>query len=66
MTGITSEFHLILLFEAVALSGLHLVNVLEEVSYADGRMELSRVVGRAFTSTLTPRGASQQTAGLVD
>lgn len=61
----TAPFHLIFLFKAVALGGLHLVNVLEEVGHSDGRVELSRVVGGTFTSTLVPRGASQQAAGLI-
>lgn len=61
----TAPFHLIFLFKAVALGCLHLVNVLEEVGHSDGRVELSRVVGGTFTSTLVPRGASQQAAGLV-
>lgn len=61
----TAPFHLIFLFKAVALGGLHLVNVLEEVGHSDGRVELSGVVGGTFTSTLVPRGASQQAAGLV-
>lgn len=62
---VMSPCHLILLFKAVALGGLHLVNVLEKVSHSDGGVELPCVVRGAFTSTLVPRGASQQAAGLV-
>lgn len=57
--------HLIFLFKAVALGSLHLVDVLEEVSHSDGRVELPSVVGGAFTSALVPRGAPQQAAGLI-
>ncbi len=62
---VIAPFHLIFLFKAVALGSLHLVDVLEKVSHSDGRVELPCVVGGAFTSTLVPRGASQQAAGLV-
>lgn len=62
----TVPFHLIFLFKAIALGSLHLVDVLEEVSYSDGRVELTCVVGGAFTATtLMPGGASQQTACLI-
>lgn len=57
--------HLIFLFEAIALSSLHLVDVLEEVGHSDSRVELPCVVGGAFTSTLVPWGVSQQAAGFV-
>lgn len=57
--------HLVLLFKAVALGSLHLVDVLEKVGHSHGRVELPCVVGGAFTSALVPRGASQQAAGLV-
>lgn len=60
-----TAFYLILLFEAVALPRLHLVDVLEQVGHSDGRVELPRVVGGALASALVPRGASEQTAGFV-
>lgn len=63
--SVSAPFHLVLLFEAVALGGFHLVDVLEEVGHAHGGVQLPRVVGRAFASTLVPWGASQQAAGLV-
>lgn len=63
--SVTLCFHLIFLFKAVALGSLHLVDVLEEVGHSNSRVELSRVVGGAFTTTLVPRGASQQAAGLI-
>lgn len=63
--SVSAPFHLILLFEAVAFGGFHLVDVLEKVGHAHGRVQLPRVVGRAFASALVPRGASQQAAGLV-
>lgn len=62
---VTAPFHLIFLFKAVALGGLHLVDVLQEVGHSDSRVELSCVVGGTFASALVPRGASQQAAGLV-
>lgn len=36
--------HLVLLFKAVALGSLHLVDVLEKVSHPDGGVELPCVV----------------------
>lgn len=38
--------HLILLLKAVALGTLHLGDVLEQVGHADGRVELTGLVGR--------------------
>lgn len=61
----SAPFHLILLLEAVALGCFHLVDVLEKVGHAHGRVQLPRVVGRALPPALVPRGASQQAAGLV-
>lgn len=63
--AVRNKSHLIFLFEAVALSSLHLVDVLQKVSHSDSRVELPCVVGGAFAPTLMPRGASQQAAGLV-
>lgn len=63
--SVKAPFHLVLLFEAVALGGFHLVDVLEKVGHAHGGVQLPRVVGRAFASALVPRGPSQQAAGLV-
>lgn len=45
--------YLILLFETISLSCLHLVDVLEEVSHPYSRMELTRVIWRAFPPTVT-------------
>lgn len=42
---VLAPFHLILLFETVALGGFHLVDVLEKVGHAHGRVQLPRVVG---------------------
>lgn len=57
---------LVFLFEAVSLGGLHLVDVLQEVSDPDGRVELTRVVWRTLPPTVAVRRAPQETAGLVD
>lgn len=57
---------LVLLFEAVSLGGLHLVDVLQEVGDPDGRVELTRVVRRALPPTVAVRRAPQEAAGLVD
>lgn len=63
---VSAPFHLILLFEPIALGRFHLVDVLEKVGHAHGRVQLPRVVGRAFASALVPRRPSQQAAGLVN
>lgn len=51
--------HLIFLLEAISLSCLHLVDVLEEVSHPHSRVELTRVIRRAFPPTVTVGRASQ-------
>lgn len=62
----TSCPHLVLLLEAVALRRLHLVDVLQEVGHAHGRVQLPRVVRGALAAALAPGGAPQEAAGLVD
>lgn len=57
--------YLILLFEAISLSSLHLVDVLEEVCHPDRGVKLTRVVRRALPTTVASRGTTQQAAGLV-
>ena len=54
--------HLILLLEAVSLAGLHLVDVLEEVSHAHRWVELTRVIGRALPPKEATRGGASQEA----
>lgn len=58
--------HLVLLFEAVSLRRLHLVDVLQEVGDPHGGMQLTRVIGRALPPAVAVRRAAQQAAGLVD
>lgn len=55
----SSFSYLILLFESVSLGRLHLVDVLQEVSHPDGRVELTRVIGRALPPTVAVGRASQ-------
>lgn len=62
----TSCPYLILLLEAIAFRRLHLVDVLQEVGHAHGRVQLPRVVRGALAATLPPRGAPQEAAGLID
>lgn len=64
--GWTGALHLILLLEAVALSCLHLVDVLQEVGHTHRRMQLPRVVWGALPATRTLRRAPQEAAGLSD
>lgn len=51
--------YLVLLFEAVSLGSLHLVDVLEEVSHPHSGVQLTRVIRRALPPTVTVRRASQ-------
>lgn len=60
------DCYLVLLFEAVPLSRLHLVDVLQEVGHSHSRVQLTRVIRRAFPAAVAVRRASQQAAGLVD
>lgn len=59
--------YLVLLLEAVALRALHLGDVLEEVGHADGRVQLSCLVGHVHCLAL-PQGVSvrlHQAAGVA-
>ena len=57
--------HLVLLLESVPLGGLHLVDVLQEVSHPHSRVQLTRVIRRALPATVALRRAAQQAARLV-
>lgn len=50
-----TDTHLILLFEAVSLGALHLGDVLEQVGHADGRVELTRLIGHVRCLALPER-----------
>lgn len=59
--------YLVLLLEAIALGALHLGDVLQQVSYADGRVQLSRLVGDVNLLSL-PQGVCMgldQAAGVA-
>lgn len=58
--------HLIFLFEAIALRGLHLVDVLQEVGHPYCGVQLSCVIRGSLPATRAPRGAPQEAAGLGD
>lgn len=62
----TRRSHLILLLEAVAFCCLHLVDVLEEICYAHGGVQLPSVIRGPFAATLAARRSPQQAAGLID
>lgn len=59
--------YLVLLLEAIALGALHLRDVLQQVGYADGRVQLSRLVGDVHRLSL-PQGVCvglDQAAGVA-
>lgn len=57
-----AEDHLVLLLKAVAVGGLHQVDVLEQVGHADGRVQLAGLVGR-FGALAVVAWHVQQPAG---
>ena len=64
--GRTGALHLVLLLEAIALSRLHLVDVLQEVGHTHCRVQLPRVIRGALPAAGTPWRAPQEAAGLSD
>ena len=55
--------HLVLLLEAVAVGGLHQVDVLQQVGHTDGWVELPCLVGGLGALAVVP-GDVQQATGL--
>ena len=51
--------YLVLLLEAVAVGGLHQVDVLEQVSHADGWVQLAGLVGRLGALAVVARHVQQ-------
>lgn len=54
--------YLILLLKAIAVGGLHQINVLEQIGHADGRVQLAGLVGR-FGALAVVAWHIQQPAG---
>lgn len=55
--------HLILLFKSIAVRGLHQVNMLQEISHPDGRVQLPSLVG-GFCAFAEITRDIQESAGL--